>query len=255
MALTLGAATSDRVDHGSAASLDNLDPFTMMMWLRVTSLTANRRFHEKNAAVNRSFLSGGTGNISVDRGRSGGTAIYVTNDTPLTLNAWQLLAFTFDTGAGAGEVINIYMGDLTTLAVESTYGSTADGSGAISTDAAGNLVVGNRSSTFNRAFPGDIAVVTYVNAVLSLNQIRDWQFRPRQLVNSVLYSHYGFNGTGTQPDWSGNGNSGTVTGATVADHVPLGPAFGFDLGWQGNFAEIAAVGPPLNTLTLMGAGI
>ena len=46
---------------------------------------------------------------------------------------------------------------------------------------------------------------------------------------------------GTQPDWSGNGNSGAVTGATVADHVPLGPPFGFDPEWQG-ITTVAAGG-------------
>jgi len=68
----------------------------------------------------------------------------------------------------------------------------------------------------------------YFDRALSLGEIRSLQFHPRVLSGCVLYSHYGFNGTGTQPDWSGKGNSGTVTGATVSNHVPLGSPFGFD---------------------------
>lgn len=45
-----------------------------------------------------------------------------------------------------------------------------------------------------------------------------------------------------EPDWSGQGNNLTVTGATIADHVPIAPPFGFDLGWQGAFAAAAPGG-------------
>jgi hypothetical protein len=52
---------------------------------------------------------------------------------------------------------------------------------------------------------------------------------PRPIAGCVGFWHLGANGVGTQPDWSGNANAGTVTGATVSDHVPLGPWFGYDL--------------------------
>ena len=38
----------------------------------------------------------------------------------------------------------------------------------------------------------------------------------------------GYNGTGTQPDWSGNANSCTVSGATLSNHAPIGAPFAFN---------------------------
>ena len=64
--------------------------------------------------------------------------------------------------------------------------------------------------------------------MLSLAEITQHWMRSQNHANSKVLMHVGYNGTGTQADWSGHGNSGTVTGATVSAHVPLGPQFGFD---------------------------
>lgn len=45
-----------------------------------------------------------------------------------------------------------------------------------------------------------------------------------------------------EPDYTGKGHSAAVTGATTADHAPVAPPFGFDLGWQGAVAAAAAAG-------------
>lgn len=239
MSLNYVVSSGDRVDHGSDASLDDLNPFTAIMWVRLTAFTNARSFYAKHSAGNRLIMDGTGGNIRFDRARNIISAVYITDDTPLSLNTWHLVAVTYNRAGGAGEVINIYVGSLTAEAVESSYGTSTDGAGAETSDAANNLFVGNISA-FNRAPAGRIACFTYVDALLTLSQIRSWQFRPRKLVNAVIYSQYGFNGIGTQPDWSGNGNNGTVTTATVADHVPLGPSFGLDLEGQG--IVTAAVG-------------
>ena len=80
------------------------------------------------------------------------------------------------------------------------------------------------------------------NTDLALAEIQRQQFRPHPLASTLVFCMLGYAGTGTQPDWSGNGNNGTVTGATVADHVPLG-AFGFQ-GWPGAFTAAAVVATP-----------
>ena len=84
-----------------------------------------------------------------------------------------------------------------------------------------------------------------ISSELTLNQIIAQQYRPHVRSDSQVFMHLGFNGTGTQPDLTGKGNNGTVTGAVVADHVPLGPPFGFDIPWA-PVAVAAAAGsfPP-----------
>jgi hypothetical protein len=51
----------------------------------------------------------------------------------------------------------------------------------------------------------------------------------------------GSNGTGTQPDYTGNANNCTVTGATQSDNVPIGPVFGYvytgPLPWSSIYAR------------------
>lgn len=238
MALTHGAVSSDRVDHGSAAGIDDQDPFTVLIWCLPTTFTSNHFFWSKG---DRSlFYFQQAGNIQTQVNRATTTHNYRTDDTPITIDAWNFVAWTFDSGASAGQMSNIYVGSLTAAATESTYSVSTDGTGSVDADAADPLLLGNRSTNPNLVFEGDIAIGAYSSVVLTAAQIVDWQFRPRTLANMLIFSDY--HGTGTQPDLTGNGNAGTVTGATVAGHVPLGPPFGFDLQREGITAVAAAVG-------------
>ena len=256
MALTFGGATSDRVNCGSGASLDDLSPFTWMAWIYPTAFTSGRRLAEKGSSTQKvMLLSGTSGDWRLQVARTVASN-YITNDTPLALNTWKFVAATFDTGGGAGEIINLYTGGLNTIATESSYTSPADGSGAVTADASGDFVIGNVGvATFNQAFEGRIAFFGVWNRALSLGEIRAQQFRPHVTSGCVLFQYLGFAGTGTQPDYLGNANAGTVTGATVSDHVPIGPIWGRADGWAGAFT--AAGAPPASghtRRTLMGVG-
>lgn len=254
MALTFGGAISDRVDHGSAASLDDLDPYTYLLWVYPTTLTNNRGFVGKGNTTKNFKLNGTGGNLQIVVARATTSTSYITNDTPLsTLNKWYCIATSFESAAAAGEVVNIYSGDLSTTVAERTYGTSTDGSGAVTTDASASLIVGNNAS--GTAFQGRIAVCLIWNRKLTLGEIKDQQFHPHKTSGCVLYSICGYNGTGTQADLSGSGNNGTVTGATQSDHVPLGPLFGFDLGYQGNFTAAAAATAYPAPRMMMGIGM
>ncbi len=230
MALTFGAATSDRVACGSNAVLDNLNPLTILAWVYPTTLTAGRFICNKGTGLhtqNGFPLSGTGGDIEYIRGRATTDADRWTNSTPLaTLNKWYCVAATFDSTQTPNS--HIYTGTLTTMMAEATYNaSSADGSGAVFDDSANNFVIGNKNAaSFNSAFQGRLAVLAYFNRVLTLGEIKSWQFNPRKLSGCVGFWILGFNGTGNQPDLSGNFNAGTVTGAAVSGHVPLRPAFG-----------------------------
>ena len=251
MALTFGAATSDRVDHGSAAALDNLTKFTYLLWLFPTTLTNLRMFLSKDdgAAANIYFgLSGTGGNIEFQVDWSTSAGFVRSSSTPLaTTSKWYCVVATYD--SLAAQQNHMYVGDLVTALSEPTYSNNTNGSGSQSDDSARSLVIGNDGTTL--ALQGRIAFAGVWNRAMSLAELQSQQFRPRVSSGSLLFTHYGFNGTDTQPDWSGNGNAGTVTGATVADHVPLSPFFGFDLGY-GAFAVAAASGPPMRNLLGIG---
>ena len=149
---------------------------------------------------------------------------YITNNNAITSGAWNCVAMTWDLGAAAGELVNIYRGTLTVALTECTYGTVTDGSGTAGDDSAAPLTIAGDGT--NTGCPGDYAVYMVCNTVLTLGQLRAWQFSPRRMTTAVDFKHLGFNGTGTQPDWSGTGNPGTVTSMTVAPHVPLCNFFG-----------------------------
>lgn len=220
MALTFGAASTHRVNHGSNSVIDDLNPLTLIMWVYCTTRTSGRYIFNKGANPAKNLLlSGGTGNIEWVVDRATTDADYITSDTPLTANVWTYIAITFDSAATPSS--RIYTGKRATAAVESTYGTSTSGSGSVTSDAANSFIVGN-SSGLNAAFQGSIADVRYFNRALTLGECIDQQFNPHMDSGCKLYCVYGFNGTGTQPDWSGNANSGAVTGATLAVvHPPV----------------------------------
>ena len=240
MALIFGAATSDRIDINDVSSLQNLDGITIMCWLYPTTFTPARTIYNKD---NRLYfrLPDGSGNLEFVRSRVGGDTNYLTDDTPLVLNTWNFIACTFDTSAGAGEVINLYRGDLSTPATESSYGTSDDGSGALLSDAGGDVRIGNDNNQ-TRAFQGSIADTHLINSTLTLDQINAHLFRFIPHASSLIRMLPGYAGTGTQPDWSGNGHSGAVTGTSIGDHVPLRSPFGDPLQSGGTVPRLMTSG-------------
>jgi hypothetical protein len=222
--LSFTNATSDRVIVNAATPINTLSTFTLLAWVYLTSVTDSRVIVRKGTNVSAGWftiLSGAGGNIRLRVARATTASDFITNDTPLAVpNKWYLVAFTFNTGAG--QVGNIYTGDLTTSASLRTLGTNTNGSGAVSSDSAVNLGIGNvPSASAAAAFPGKIAYVALINRELSLGEIRSWQFRPRFIPGTVGFWKLGYNGTNSQTDYSGKANSGTVTGATVSSHVPI----------------------------------
>jgi len=154
---------------------------------------------------------------------TGGTA-NAASFASYALNSWLFLVATFDT-AGANGDQKLLIGNLTTPPTEpSAYTAQQVGSGTPG-ETVSPFTFGNNANSTTRVFIGDIAAVSFFNRVLTANEIYQvWRFNA-PLSGRIVQSHYGLLGTGTQPDWSGNGRTGTVTGATVSAHVPLGPLF------------------------------
>ncbi len=221
--------TTHVVNHQSGASLDNTDAITVLVWVQTDQTgDVDMCIMTKGVNVGPRFLLNPIGAATAEMPRA---SVFLSINAPLGnlasygANKWVYLAVTMDLAGVDGDQM-ILCGDLNTIATEpSSYNVQAVGSGADSDDAAGDMNVGRLTDATR--WRGDIASVMIFDTNFSVAEIKAQQFNPIPIKKPVLHTYYGFNGTGTQADMSGNGNNGTVTGATVADHVPLRPPFGF----------------------------
>jgi hypothetical protein len=251
MSLLFGGAVSDRVNHGSAAALDNLTAWTQIFWLYPTTLTSFLDISDKQVTSNGRrlvFVSGyATSDVEIQVRRATNADDYSSNGAGITVNNWWYVAVVYDSAAGAGLHAKFYVGNLTTpAALKSTIVDT-EGSGALKTDAAGDFIIGN-DYAFASSYRGRIAFHGNWNITLSLGQIKAQQYDLLYPVDPdpahcLIFTNYGLLGTGTQPDWSGNLNNGTVTGATQSNHVPL-PLFPYQI-WTPSFVPPGGYSPAL----------
>lgn len=237
MALTLGANTSDRVDFGNPGNIIVSDIVVFGLWCRPTTLTSGRALASKNFgdALGGPFLrlNGTGGDLQLAYAKGIANAVATSNSTPLVnTSVWYCV---FGINNPADTQPRIYTGTRAAPLTEVTYaGGATQGSGTSLSTAnvrAGTLGGGAGGSTPVLAFQGDIADFLYlVGRVPTLGEMIEWQYHPRNIPNSLVYSTLGYNNVSTQPDWSGHGNVGTITGATLASvGPPIGPHFGRDV--------------------------
>lgn len=216
------AGGTDRLTITNSGSIGSLSTLTYVFWVYPSSIGANRTITSRVTAlggVKHVVGIDASGNVEGRFRRTGSVSVYTSNDTPLSANTWCFIAVTFDAGASAGQIQNIYKGYRMSPAVEVSYGTTTDGSGTADPDN-GNLFLGNNNGSAT-GWQGSIAFFGMWNRVLSLQEIQDQQFTPHITSGNVVFMNLGFNGTGTQYDLSGNGNnSSSIVGATVS---PVGP--------------------------------
>lgn len=214
-------ADGDRVDYTGASLIDIGSVGTMLVWLYPTDDTARQGIAgAANADMQLNFNGHQAGDPWVFiRQRS---TTYLQANAPSAnfasygLNKWICLATAWD---GATAPI-LAMGDLSTLLAEpSAYTTQTVGSGTYLTGNSFRVGMPHFSTTLE--FKGRIAFVAVWDRRLTLAELQSQQFRPRVSDNCVLFTHLGFNGLGNQIDWSGKGYHGTLTGTTLASHVPI----------------------------------
>lgn len=237
MALVFGAATSDRVR--TSANIANAAAFTAMGWFFPTTLTAGRRYWAwRNAAdtnVTDALVDfGATDEITFEVPiEPTGNANALSNNANIATNVWRFLAFTYDDSDGP----RIFTGALATAVAEVTYGTRTTGT---KQTVDGPLTVGNSNvASPASAYRGRIGPWALYNRRFTLGELRRQQFRFHREIDAAMWMRLGWNGTTNVPDWSGNGNTGTITGATVGADPPLCAPFGADLG---EAYEVAAAG-------------
>ena len=245
------SASTHRVAVPASSSLDNLTAFTVLFWLYNDTFTNDTRvwikgdFSGSEPVKHFSANSTGSTNGAVfEIARVTQDALMFTDEDVMALGLWKFIAITYDESDGG----RVFHGSRTVTVAESGYSTRQVGSGATRDDSTINMNIGNGTTGESNAIDGRIAVCSIFNIRLTLAAIIRMQFRILNTLENVGYWHLGYNGTGTQFDYSGNGNVGTVTGAAVADHVPLLFPFGFVT--KGDFAVTSAITVSLNTLTL-----
>lgn len=214
------SASSDRVDHGSNASIDNPAIGAIWMWIYPTSVSVGRRtaLHKLNG-VRISINDTNSGDLFFTIPRAT-TNLNIRSSTTavLTVNEWQFIAFLFDTSGLNGNQ-RAMRGTLISRATEPSYANQTVGTGTKDDDAASNMLIGNHNNLVE-GFPGRIGMIGIIaGRYPSFEEVQSLQFHPRVVANTVFFVQYGFNSV--ESDWSGNLNNGTVTGATISDHVPL----------------------------------
>lgn len=229
---------ADVVDHGASNNMDNLGAATYMAWAYpdtsgdVDYCLANKGSNTVGCAI----TSNPVANMSIQYFRASthlDASGAFSNFTSWAVNKWVFIACTYDLSGANGDQ-RILIGDLTTAATEpSSYATQTVGSGSATDDSAENFFVGHLNGLTIFHWRGRIARVVVVSSNLSNSQIvaHQWSGAMAHGANTELWCEYGHNGTGTQPDWSGNSNNGTVATAVQAVHVPLGPPLGYAIPW------------------------
>jgi hypothetical protein len=219
VALTFSANTH-RVNFGSGTTLDN-NIRTVLVWFYPTSIAVTAILLGKTHTSYSSYLEcsyNSTGDFILDVLYSGGGARSRSAGGFIVANAWNFVGFSMDGVASA----KLYKGTLTSAAAEpGSYTTQATPSGSYVSDAANDLILGTGPSNTNGVV-GRIAWIGIWNRALTAGEIIEQQWRPHVTSGCVLFTHLGYRGgTSSQPDWSGNSNAGTVTGAAVGAHVPV----------------------------------
>lgn len=209
----------DYINGGSGASLDDLVTATFVAWVYPTAFAANQVLWSKNGTTRYArFNTAARLNFAVARAT---TPLEVTATDTLTANRWAFVAGALNTG-GVNTDQKAYYGSLTSVVAEvSAYTTQQVGTGAVTSDAAGNLSIG--SNTASQPFTGRVAWVQVYNRQLSLGELRMLQGdRSLKLQGCVGFWQPGWDAGTTVPDLSGSGNHGTITGApTYVAGLPL----------------------------------
>lgn len=239
IALQLQAALTfsgtNRVTLTSASSMNNLSAWTIIYWLKPS--TNQGILHRQDTTGFRRTSITDSNNISNISGRATTDDQYDTNNASLSTGVWAYIAIVYDSAAATGERFNVYKGTLTSLATELTYGTTTNGSGSVSFT--GDINIGNRASGSD-PFLGDVAIWAQWSIALTPNQVLGQQYRtrPTVLTGCLTFLEMGFQGTSTVRDWCGQGNNGTITGATYSAHPPIGAPFAlWKVAWRELWAD------------------
>tara|TARA_R110000868_G_C10931596_1_gene766412 strand:+ start:1136 stop:1855 length:720 start_codon:yes stop_codon:yes gene_type:complete len=223
-------SSGSRVNHGTGATINNLPsaPMTGWVWLYRTANGTNQHVITKDD--NGNFQQGWGFVVSNDGAEGQVSAFFLTSSGEsnarsgsgtsfgtgrVDLNTWTFVSFVLDKGSTPN--VKLYMGTQSATVAEVTaYAIQTSTATAYGDDSAYSLYVGNlQRASAVYPFKGSLARGGLINRALTVGELRTLQFASARQANvadtKLLFNYDGT--TGTQPDLSGNSNSGTVTTA------------------------------------------
>lgn len=222
MSLHTGAVSTDHIEVTANASIDDLSAFTILCWIRFTANPSSRVIVTKGTGPDKEFRIATTSRprLNVERATTQASAFA---SGAITLNTWTFFAATYDETDGPRIFSAIQtLGTHVTVA-EVAYVSRAVGAGATVVDAGSNMIIGN-TQAFTSPLPADIGRMAFFARRMEFNEIRRQQWRLVIDSDCRIYHEYWY--PSGVADWSGNLNTGAVTGTTTASHVPVTTIFG-----------------------------
>lgn len=257
--------STDRVDYGSATSLDNLAQMTVMAWVNFDSFPGAGGTTEmllQKDPFNFFIYNDGAGAIlNLERSRATTVlvvAALVSNFQFFRVGMPVFVAGRFDS-AGANGDQQLFTGTRRHAIREpSAYTSQQVGSGALSSDAANSMSFGNEGGGTNPLNAvADLCVVS--NAYLTVKEINDVREATAKgllptVRGAVIYSPLGLLTSTTRAyDLTSYGNNGAITGTRIDQRsgqrwtpriVPKARGF----------VPAAPAAPTAHNLTLLGVG-
>lgn len=230
MARDFTGGSTDRVDVGTFAVASTT--FSMCCWVWFDSITGSRddRFISKadgTAVSNHDWMLGITGGGGTPKLRCrfnrNTNSITLVGATTVPTGQWVHAVATWDGSSTPGVMTIFYNG-----ASDGTV-NTSSPTGALpnNTDA---VYIGNQPTSTSNSPDGRIAEVGIWNVVLTANEIASLArgVPPGRIRPENLEGYWPLGHGATEPDYSGKGRNGTVTGTAIGSHAPVMPAWGFD---------------------------
>lgn len=213
---------NDSIDL-SADSNFGLDsgPATWAAWVRPTSFTsiASQAIVGKAGSGYIRIYVKDDGSqvkcVKVLKDRATSDMVRTTVNNKIALNTWQWIVVTWDGSLNYAN-IHVYIDN-----VEPSYQEGGSGSGSENLSSSATWHVGNRESAGTTApFDGQLAYVHFYNRVLTGTEIAQLKDAPGSIATGLV-GYWPLTGSGSQElDGSGNGQHGTVLGATESSENP-----------------------------------
>jgi hypothetical protein len=225
------SGTAQYIDLGTPTALNNFTICTYCAWIYPDTIstiacildrfngTSDTGSTGKNFRIEGDGSSNGKLTFIVSGSGSNARAMSVANFC--TTNEWQFVAGTFAGGAVAPKVWRATLGN---VPVEPSYGTSAALGGSVENDATITLNIGRHAAGASRLWDGKIARVMMWDVALTVEELTTVMYGGLIARHPKLLKPLGQ--SSPEVDWSGNGISGTVTGATVADGPPVPWLFG-----------------------------
>ncbi|HEX9765180.1 MAG TPA: LamG-like jellyroll fold domain-containing protein, partial [Nitriliruptorales bacterium] len=200
-------------DRVSVASVTPTTQVSICAWVRSPNTASFPRILTVNDKITFN-LDGATNRLRFERQWSGGNATWDTVELTWGVD-WHHVALTYDGSSVSNDPIFSFDRVAQTLNNNGTPSGTID-------NTAGALYLGNRVSDAARPLEGDLAWVGLHDVVLTAGEITEAAWRgwtPRGLIG--LWPLWGADSP--EPDLSGTGKNGTVTGTTRVSDPPVLP--------------------------------